>query len=268
VGTASDSSEERRTGSLDRLTPSRRFLYDVVARELRRRISVQVYRPGVRIPSERELAREFKVSGITIRRAIRDLSVEGLLVSRQGLGVFVTDTRRIVRSLGRGSRTSVAEEMRRAGVEPGIKELSWSMVAAEERIAGRLAVDPGTLLYRLEKIVLADAEPVGIDIAYLPRPLGETMRHEVSAEFLFPILLARGVPVDHIDFQIEVSAVSPDQGPLLGLPVGFPLLVVRYTPIGANGAPILTGDAISRADRFVYEFCVHPALHRPHPRGV
>src|SRR5262245_1935181 len=87
-----------------------RFLYQKVAAEIRRRIRAGVYQPGARIATESELVREFRVSAITVRRAIHDLSVEGLLTSRQGLGIFVTDPRRIVRSLGARVNTSLAEE--------------------------------------------------------------------------------------------------------------------------------------------------------------
>ena len=76
-----------------------RFLYAQVAEELRRRIVQGVYGPGSRIPSEADLVREFQVSAITVRRTVRDLQFEGLLVGRQGLGVFVSDKRRIRRSL-------------------------------------------------------------------------------------------------------------------------------------------------------------------------
>jgi GntR family transcriptional regulator len=67
--------------------PSARFLYRAVAEALRERIRTRVYGPGSRIPTFAELAAEFNVSTITVRHAIRELSLEGMLVGRQGLGV-------------------------------------------------------------------------------------------------------------------------------------------------------------------------------------
>lgn len=245
-----------------RLKSVRRFLYEDVAGELRQRISRGVYRPGTRIPSESELVREFRVSAITVRRAIRDLTLEGLLFGRQGLGVFVADNRRIVRSLGRDFKTSFGDEMRRAGVEPGIKELSLALVPADALVSARLECERGTLVYRHEKLVLGDGEPVGHDVAHLPRELGDVLKQELSHEFVFPLLVAHGIRIHHVDFEIEGGAVSEEQTSLLGLPIGFPLLVVYYTPIGANGTPILSGRAISRADRFSYKFCEYPSIHK------
>ena len=60
-----------------------RFLYQSVTDELRSRITACTYPRGVRIPSVDELATEFGVSSITIRRAIRDLSLERFQTGRR-----------------------------------------------------------------------------------------------------------------------------------------------------------------------------------------
>ncbi len=49
------------------------------------------YRPGTQIPTESSLCEEFKVSRVTIRRAIAVLIEHGALQSRQGMGTFVSD---------------------------------------------------------------------------------------------------------------------------------------------------------------------------------
>jgi GntR family transcriptional regulator len=255
-----------------RLAPAphrgRRFLYEDVARELRRRVARGVYSRGSRIPSESELVREFHVSAITVRRALRDLALEGLLFARQGLGVFVASARRITRSLRVNTTTSIGDEIRRAGVEPGIKELALALIAADPPTSARLRIPAGSLIYHLERVVLADGEPVGLDSAWLPRALGERF------EFLMPLLVRHRIRLGHVDFQFEGGTVSDREASLLALPVGFPLLVVDYTAFAPGGAPILTGRTASRADRFTYEFCAHPASHgtgrarRPAPQAA
>lgn len=240
---------------------SARFLYEDVKRELRRRIEEGVYPPGSRIPSASELTRQFHVSGITIRRALHDLMMAGLLRGRQGLGVFVAHTPRIVRSLGVDFRTSIGDEIRRAGAEPGVKELSLSLVTAEPRVAKLLKLPKRSLVYRLEKLILTDSEPAAFDTTYLPRSLGEKLHDDLNKEFVFPLLVSHGLTPDHIDFRIEASAVSEAQSLAFGLPAGFPVLVVDYTPIQRDGTAILTGRSVSRADRFVYSFCPNTRLH-------
>jgi len=257
----------RRSAAALMLRAAGRFLYAQVAEELRRRIVQGVYGPGSRIPSEADLVREFGVSAITIRRTVRDLQFEGLLVGRQGLGVFVSDKRRIRRSLSADATTPLRDEMRRAGVEPGVKVIALSATPGDEEIRRRLGLDagPDPLLYRLETLILADGEPVGLDTTYFHRELGDALQSELSREFIYPLFVSRGIAVDHMDFAIEGDAVVPAQAPLLGLPAGFPLLIVHYTGLSPQGAPLFTGRTATRADRFTYEFCRRPELHRPPP---
>ena len=48
-----------------------------------------VLQHGARLPSERSLADQFKVSRSSVREAIRSLELQGLVVSRRGAGTFI-----------------------------------------------------------------------------------------------------------------------------------------------------------------------------------
>lgn len=233
-----------------------RFLYAHVKSELRRRITSGEYGAGQRVPSENELVTAFRVSAITVRRAIRELIGEGLLFGRQGLGVFVGNNRRIVRSLTGEYKASLSENMRQSGAEPGIKAVGVRVERCDADIARQLRLRLGTGVYRYDRVVLADGDSVARGIAHVPRALGDRIGPEVADEFLLPLLRRHRVPITRIDFAIEGGAAEEEDAQLLGVTVGFPLLLVRYTPIGAGGAPILTSCTRSRYDRFTYELSV------------
>jgi DNA-binding GntR family transcriptional regulator len=230
---------------------ARAFLYDDLAHELRRRVSGGVYAPGGAIPSEAELVREFGVSAITVRRAIRELTVEGVVVGRQGRGVFVVDRRRIERQLRGDARTSMRDEIRRAGLEPAVKELAWEP-RTDPAAAARLGLPRREPLIRHEKLVLASGEPVSIDRVDLPRPLGERLRDELVSDFVFPLLARHGIAVGRTELRFEGGAVSEADAALLGLPPRAPLILVHYTLFTPAGRPILTGMTTARSDRFVF----------------
>ena len=65
-------------------------LYQQIFEEIKSAIEEGVYAPKERIPSEPELAAQYGVSRITVRRAVEDLCVEGYLVKQQGRGTFVS----------------------------------------------------------------------------------------------------------------------------------------------------------------------------------
>ena len=64
-------------------------IYVQIRETLRGEITSQVLKRGEKLPSEQELASQFKVSRMTIRESIEDLVDEGLLYRRHGVGTFV-----------------------------------------------------------------------------------------------------------------------------------------------------------------------------------
>jgi DNA-binding GntR family transcriptional regulator len=236
------------------------FLYAHVADTLRQRIRDGVYRPGLALPTERELVGEFRVSAITVRRAIRELTAEHLVFGQQGVGVFVTDSRRIVRTL-RGATTSMADEIRRGGLEPGFKEHALELVPATPDVAASLGVTPGAQVYRHEKTVLADNEAIGVDTTVLPLHIGDLIRENLSSEFLITLLDRHGIRVDHQDYRFEGGTLTRKDAAVLGLPPGFPMIVISYTAFDEHGVALCTGRTVARSDRFLYEFCEKPGKH-------
>ena len=247
---------------LYRLLETGRFLYKSVSSALRQRIDTGLYEPGARIPSVSELAAEFGVSTITIRRAIRDLSLEGRLTGRQGLGVFVAKHQRMTRLLRADGIAPIEEDMRRAGFEPSVRDLDMTLVLGNHNALPKPPGRRSTATYRLERVLLADGEPVALDTIWLPRSLGDALKSELPGHFVMSLIDAHGIPLDHVDYELEGATATEAQATLLNVMTGFPLLVIRYTPIGLDGLPMLKGRTTSRADRFTYEFCARPGAHR------
>jgi len=63
--------------------------YKLLAQTLIRRIRDGEYPPGSMLPTENELGQQFNVSRITVRGALRELEVQGLVSRRPGIGTRV-----------------------------------------------------------------------------------------------------------------------------------------------------------------------------------
>jgi len=66
-----------------------RRLYRQIADQIRRLIQSGEFRPGARLPPERDLARQLGVSRPSVREAVIALEVEGLVEVRIGSGIYV-----------------------------------------------------------------------------------------------------------------------------------------------------------------------------------
>jgi GntR family transcriptional repressor for pyruvate dehydrogenase complex len=87
---------------LENLKPvARTSLSDRIVDQLTDLITRGVLKPGGRVPSEKELCRQFGVGRTSVREALRSLSVMGILESHAGDGTFVSGdaTRYLERTL-------------------------------------------------------------------------------------------------------------------------------------------------------------------------
>jgi GntR family transcriptional regulator len=89
-------------------TTSRVPIYRQLMEQIRQGIARGRLRPGSRLPSVRVLSRELVVNPNTIARAYTELEREGVLNTRQGLGVFVAEPQAELSGLARRERLSQA----------------------------------------------------------------------------------------------------------------------------------------------------------------
>jgi GntR family transcriptional regulator len=136
-------------------------LYQQLQRALRQAIESRILSPDDALPPERDLASEFAVSRITVRKAIDGLVNEGMLVRRQGSGTFVCA--RVEKNFSK--LTSFSEDMRARGRNPRSVWLrrSSGTVTPEESLT--LRSSPGTPVYRFHRIRFADDAPMAIEYA-------------------------------------------------------------------------------------------------------
>ncbi|WP_051061854.1 GntR family transcriptional regulator [Nocardiopsis chromatogenes] len=68
------------------------LVYVAVADHIAARVKAGELRPGMQLPPERELAEEYGVAYMTIRRANKELRERGLIVTVHGKGTFITES--------------------------------------------------------------------------------------------------------------------------------------------------------------------------------
>src|SRR5205823_9895432 len=84
--------------------------YERIADHLTQRIQRGELRPGQRIPSARQITREWHVALATATRALQTLQHQGLVRSRPGSGTVVADAAPAPPPAPRPSRPAYAEE--------------------------------------------------------------------------------------------------------------------------------------------------------------
>ena len=119
------------------------------------------------LPPESGLTSNHQVGRTAVRQVLDMLVNEGLIYRQRGRGTFVahpTVEQRLVRII------RFAEDMRQRGCRPGTRILRSEAVPAPAEIAGKLEIAEGEELALLERLRLADGEPMSIEQSHLVHP--------------------------------------------------------------------------------------------------
>src|SRR5580704_17095721 len=139
-------------------------LYQQLQRALRHAIQNKLLAPEDALPPEREIAEEFSVSRITVRKALDGLVGEGLLTRRQGSGTFVSS--RVEKNFSK--LTSFSEDMQARGRTPRSVWLKKSRGTVTPEESMTMGLSPGTPVYRFHRLRYADDAPMALEFCTVP----------------------------------------------------------------------------------------------------
>ena len=229
-------------------------LYVQLMEEIEKNIKNGIYKPGDRIMTESEMAREYGVSLITVRKAVGSLIEKGLVIRRQGKGTFVTKPKFSRNMKKLQSFTEMCEQM---GVRPGGKMLEDRLIGADEKTAARLNIKPGSSVVYISRLRYADQEPVQIERNYFPLKYAFLLEAQFNNNSLLGFLQeTAGAWVASSEKVIELCRATAEEAELLEVKKGDYLLFVQSTAYDSEGEPIYAGIQIINGDRFslyVYE---------------
>ncbi len=206
-------------------------------------------KPGQRLPSERELCKQFSVSRITIRPALQELMRDGLVQSVPGKGTFV------IQKLEEEFHplSGFSQDVQTQGHSSSSRILKQTVTHASLRLAKQLQIPNKSQVAFIERLRLVDGEPRLLQATYVPLELcPDILKHHFETESLYRILseLYRLAPV-RADNSFEARLAQAEEEELLLLPHPAAVLVMRQTSYLKDNRPIEYTRSIYRAnDRF------------------
>ena len=205
-------------------------LYLQLQKLLREAIRSGTVEEGSAIPTERDLADEFSVSRITVRKAVDALVDEGLLSRRRGAGTFVCG-RRVEKSFSRLS--SFSEDMMSRGRSPSSAWIGRSSGAVTPEEALSLGLSPGSLVYRFSRVRFADGESMALEHSTIPAYC--LPGPDAVGDSLYDALERNGHrPVRALQ-RLRAIAFTGEQAQALGIAAGDPGLFIERIGFLADG---------------------------------
>ena len=224
-------------------------LYQQIYQLLRTKILGGHWPTDTPLPSEAELMEQYQVSRATVRQALDELASDGLIYRRQGRGTFVsppTVEQGLVRIV------SFTEDMQQRGFVPGTKLISAGLVPATETLAAQLQISVGEPLARIERLRLADGEPMSVEVSFLvhhycPGILTQdytahSLRRMLEEQFSIRITSARQT--------IQAIAATEDLAELLAVEEKKALLYIERLSFSEFDVPVEYLRLYHRGDRY------------------
>ena len=210
--------------------------YVRVYRELKSEIQKGTYPANSFLPKESELEIIYGVSRTTVRKAIKLLSDERIIEVRQGCGTRVCSQKA---KQDYNKVTSVTESLRKKGYTVTTGSMLIDTVEAEGEVAEGLELLPGTQIARVQRLQLADGDPVTLMENYIPYSLVpgiEAYENKFVALYQF-LEEMYGITIDSTRDRIYAVSASFMEAQVLNIRPRDALLVVQRTCY-KNSSPV------------------------------
>jgi GntR family transcriptional regulator len=226
-------------------------------------ISSGRWKVGAVIPSEVALARDFGVSRATVRQALQELVQTNHLHRMQGKGTIVTEPK--VEPLG--ALTSFTENMEAAGIAPGRHTFVAEWREPPTSVARKLQGGQARAYY-VERLLIAEREPLGLQRAWYPERLIEGTESLFSRESLdrhsiYELLQSHcGAILDTAEETIDVLIPTDADAKMLGLPANQPSMLIQRDTFDPEGRLIESVELLFRSDRYRYRVTLSRSQRR------
>ncbi len=209
-------------------------LWRQIATRLQHDIAAGTRLPGSQLPAEAVLSARFGVNRHTVRRALEELSRDGLVRIEQGRGSFVAED---VLDYTVEARTRFSEWIRRHNKEPSGQVRQLRALGADHHVATKLGIRTGSRVVMVERLGFADDKPVSLTTHYFPASRLKGILEALQATSGITEALKRVGVDDYRRQQTRVTArlPTPAEAALLRTARSRPVLVAENINVDSAG---------------------------------
>lgn len=223
-------------------------LYHQLMQRIAADIERGTYPTGSRIPPEHELEQLYQVSRVTVRRALAELTSEGLLERKQGKGTFVSMPRG---SMQLKSLHSFHDSCRMNNATPSTNVIHVKETTADENDAQELNLPSGSRVLETLRVRKADGVPVVLERNRFSMAYAWLQDQELSGS-LYTLLREYGVEPKLAVHDVSMRFASAEEAQLLETKEDAPLVCLHEVIYDQRGRPLHNSIQLIRGERFVF----------------
>lgn len=224
-------------------------LYMQVMNDLKKQIENQELNPGDTLPTEEWLCKNYNVSRVTIRKAIKELTDDGFIERDFSKAARVAH-KRVTRSLNHLG--GLYEELKTAGIKPSSYILKTELIKANDDLAAKLGIAAGDPIQYIDRLRYADDQPICQQFIYI----NHTLCPDLDAKELIGNSLYEQIEkkcrykIDFANQTIDATLATYKQAALLEMEERSNMLHVIRSTYLTNGVCIEYSESFYVASRY------------------
>ncbi len=210
------------------------------------------FRPGDKLPNERDLADQLEVSRATVREVLGQLAAEGVVTRTWGIGTFVHDgAGRVPVSIG--DVVALRDRITATGHRPALHDATVTRADCPADCAAVLGLPPGTPVWRVERLFAVNGVAAAWIRDHLPlevsgRDLDPSGLVSIDLDLFEFLASATGMPVRRAEIELAAVLAEGEAAARLGVPAGHPLVSAIQTGYNPQGLALFHGHITVRTD--------------------
>lgn len=206
--------------------------FTVIKQHICQKIESGEWQQHAKVPSENELAEQFSVSRMTARRALQELTEQGLLIRSQGSGTFVATFKSQSSLL---EIRNIADEIQERGHQHHAKQLTLKAVAVNEEIAILLNLKSSETVYYSEVLHFENDQPIQLEQRYVNSVLVKNYLTQDFTKITPHEYLSSEAPLTEATHEIEAVLADKNICQLLNIETSSPCLQVKRRTWSSKG---------------------------------
>ncbi len=222
-------------------------VYAQLAESLQQQIAAGVYLPGERLPSEAMLVDRYKVSPMTVRRAINLLVSQGIVTTVWGSGTFVKEV-----DLGDALfYLQGLKDIFNDAARTTVRLLEVCYRSADERTAAKLRIKKGERVIFIRRLLLVAGEPAFYHRGYLINdPNRPVVESELEVTELKGIFEGYGSSlIKHGDVYLEATILEKEEAEILKTSSPAPGMILEHIFYDFDNNPVSWGWFVCSSTR-------------------
>ena len=212
--------------------------------------------PSGKLPTQRDLARQYGVSRFTVQTALKNLGDIGVVESIQGSGVFVRDQLRVnplvFNSLTRAPYSRIVSKclgLERVQASPEqIQVFHFEERAPSSRIVSpkRGVSAPDKLaLWRFERVRIVNGTAEQIETSFMPISLFPDLSRQIIEKSIQGYVEAKGFKIFHFMTSYEPIVLERKQAEILGCKRGRAAMHIQNRGVLSSGRVFELSDIVA-----------------------